>query len=122
MNFSNKRVTVIGLGISNMPLIDYLLREGASVSARDRKEYELLSDDVKALEGKGVKLICGEGVDERSICGGGAASLPILPCIESGHEYTGNQQPCYGGTAILNPPIPNGEELRSLLYPAGHFF
>ena len=60
MNFNGKRVTVIGLGISNMPLIDYLLREGASVSARDRKEYTLLSDDVKALEGKGVKLICGE--------------------------------------------------------------
>ncbi|MBR4882137.1 MAG: UDP-N-acetylmuramoyl-L-alanine--D-glutamate ligase, partial [Clostridia bacterium] len=71
MNFKNKRVTVIGLGISNMPLIDYLLKEGASVSARDRKEYELLSDDVKALEQKGVKLICGEGylqgIDEEYI-------------------------------------------------------
>ncbi|MBQ4561793.1 MAG: UDP-N-acetylmuramoyl-L-alanine--D-glutamate ligase [Clostridia bacterium] len=61
MNFNGKRVTVIGLGISNMPLIDYLLNEGAVVSARDRKEYALLSDDVRALENKGVKLICGEG-------------------------------------------------------------
>ncbi len=71
MNFSNKRVTVIGLGISNMPLIDYLLREGAVVSARDKKAYELLSDEVKALEGKGVRLICGEdylkGIDEEYI-------------------------------------------------------
>ena len=71
MNFSNKRVTVIGLGISNMPLIDYLLNEGALVSARDKKEYELLSDEVKALETKGVKLICGEaylkGIDEEYI-------------------------------------------------------
>lgn len=71
MNFSNKRVTVIGLGISNMPLIDYLLKEGATVSARDRKDYDLLSDEVKALETKGVKLICGEdylkGIDEEYI-------------------------------------------------------
>lgn len=71
MNFSNKRVTVIGLGISNMPLIDYLLKEGASVSARDRKEYGALPDNVRALEAKGVKLICGEGylqgIDEEYI-------------------------------------------------------
>ncbi len=71
MNFNGKRVTVIGLGISNMPLIDYLLKEGASVSARDRKDYKDLPDNVKALEAKGVKLICGEeylgGIDEEYI-------------------------------------------------------
>lgn len=71
MNFNGKKVTVIGLGISNMPLIDYLLNEGALVSARDRKEYDALPDNVRALEGKGVKLICGEdylkGIDEEYI-------------------------------------------------------
>lgn len=71
MNFNNKRVTVIGLGISNMPLIDYLLKEGAIVSARDRKEYDALPDNVRALEEKGVKLICGEdylaGINEEYI-------------------------------------------------------
>ncbi len=71
MNFNNKRVTVIGLGISNMPLIDYLLREGAFVSARDKKEYDALPENVRALEAKGVKLICGEnylaGINEEYI-------------------------------------------------------
>ena len=71
MNFNGKKVTVIGLGISNMPLIDYLLNEGALVSARDRKEYDALPDNVRALEAKGVKLICGEGylegIDEEYI-------------------------------------------------------
>ena len=71
MNFVNKRVTVIGLGISNLPLIDYLLKEGAAVSARDRKVYDALPDNVKALEAKGVKLICGDGylkgIDEEYI-------------------------------------------------------
>lgn len=71
MNFKNKRVTVIGLGISNMPLIDYLLKEGASVSARDRKEYDALPENVRSLEEKGVKLILGEeylqGIDEEYI-------------------------------------------------------
>ena len=71
MNFCNKRVTVIGLGISNLPLIDYLLKEGAEVSARDRKEYSALPDNVKALEEKGVRLILGDGyldgIDEEYI-------------------------------------------------------
>ena len=71
MNFNGKKVTVIGLGISNMPLIDYLLNEGALVSARDRKEYDALPDNVRALEAKGVRLICGEGylegIDEEYI-------------------------------------------------------
>ncbi len=71
LSFKDKKVTVIGLGVSNLPLIDYLLREGASVSARDKKEYEALPDNVKLLEKKGVRLICGEkylsSIDEEYI-------------------------------------------------------
>ena len=36
--------TVVGLGISNLPLIDFLLSHGAAVSARDRKSREELGD------------------------------------------------------------------------------
>ncbi len=71
MNYNNKSVTVIGLGISNLPLIDFLLEEGAAVTARDKKPYNALPDNVKALEAKGVKLICGddylEGIVEEYI-------------------------------------------------------
>ena len=41
-NFNGKKVTVIGLGISNTPLIPWLLSRGATVTARDKKEFDNL--------------------------------------------------------------------------------
>ena len=52
---------MLGIGISNIPLIDFLLARGANVSARDMKEREALGDVAKSLEEKGVKLILGKG-------------------------------------------------------------
>ena len=52
--------TVIGLGISNLPLIDYLLAHGARVSARDGKTRMALGDVADALEARGVCVRCGE--------------------------------------------------------------
>lgn len=53
-------VTVIGLGVSNLPLIDFLLAHGATVTARDQKTYEALGDTATSLTSKGVRLILGE--------------------------------------------------------------
>ena len=39
-----KRVSVCGIGISNLPLIDFLLSADALVTARDMKERELLGE------------------------------------------------------------------------------
>ena len=58
---ANKSCTVIGLGVSNLPLIDYLLRHGARVSARDRKSREALGNVASDLEQRGVSLVLGEG-------------------------------------------------------------
>ncbi len=70
-DFKNKRVTVIGLGISNRPLIKFLLERNAIVSARDKKEYADMPAEVLELEAQGVKLICGENyleeIDEEYI-------------------------------------------------------
>ena len=52
---------MLGIGISNIPLIDYLLSRGAYVCARDMKSREALGDIANKLEEKGVKLILGEG-------------------------------------------------------------
>ncbi len=60
-NFENKRVTVIGLGISNTPLIPWLLTRGAVVTARDKKEFEKLPEAVRAYREQGVTFVCGEG-------------------------------------------------------------
>ena len=55
-----RAVTVIGLGISNAPLIELLVQSGARVEARDRRTAEQLGELVPQLEGRGVKIISGE--------------------------------------------------------------
>ena len=59
-----KTVSVIGVGISNIPLIGFLLGAGAKVVARDAKEFDVLSAnpvlDVESLTEKGVKFVTGE--------------------------------------------------------------
>ena len=48
---------VIGLGVSNRPLVDFLLRHGARVVARDRASRQKLGDYARELESRGVKLL-----------------------------------------------------------------
>ncbi len=56
-----KHVAVIGLGISNTPVIDFLLEAGAIVSGRDKKKRETLGPIADTLTEKGVTLILGDG-------------------------------------------------------------
>ena len=59
------RCAVLGLGVSNLPLIDVLLSMGAgSVTAYDEKSREALGAVATDLEGKGVTLVCGRGAFE----------------------------------------------------------
>lgn len=51
---------VVGLGISNLPLIDFLLSHGATVTARDRKSREELGEVADRLTEKGVTLRLGD--------------------------------------------------------------
>lgn len=53
-----KKVAVLGIGISNIPAIKYLVSLGAKVSARDKKEE--LSDELLELKNLGVEFILGE--------------------------------------------------------------
>ncbi len=56
-----KTAAVLGIGVSNLPLIDFLLKYGAKVCARDMKDREKLGTELAtSLEEKGVTLICGE--------------------------------------------------------------
>lgn len=64
-SLKDKRVGVFGIGISNLPLIEMLLDAGAVVIAGDKKSYDALSDDVKALEKRGVKLVLGEDFPDK---------------------------------------------------------
>ncbi len=60
-DFRNKKVTLLGAGVSNMPLAAYLAKSGACVSVRDKKTAEELGESADALRSVGAELICGEG-------------------------------------------------------------
>lgn len=55
-----KQISVIGIGISNRPLIKFLLDNGARVTAHDKKTAEQLGDIARELSKSGVRLILGE--------------------------------------------------------------
>ena len=60
MDFRNKNVTVIGMGVSNTPLVRWLCERGAHVTARDKKPESELSPEARELIAGGVRLISGE--------------------------------------------------------------
>lgn len=55
-----KRVTVIGIGVSNRPLLRLLAGAGAEVTARDKKTEDQLGDIAPQLKEWGVRLVLGE--------------------------------------------------------------
>ena len=60
-NVAGKYITVIGIGISNLPLIKYLVSLGANVTACDRRSAEDLGENYTELEKLGVKFNLGDG-------------------------------------------------------------
>ncbi len=55
-----KTVAVVGLGISNLPLVRLLVREKIDVTACDRRNLEQLEDTGRELKDLGVKMQLGE--------------------------------------------------------------
>lgn len=55
-----KHISVVGIGISNLPLIKMLSENGAIVTACDKKSCEELGETAKELISMGIKLNCGE--------------------------------------------------------------
>lgn len=55
----NKKVAIIGLGISNMPLIEFLSNLGARVTGFDKKNEDELGKDIRKLKEKGVNFELG---------------------------------------------------------------
>lgn len=98
-DFSGKTVSVLGLGISNLPLIEYLREHGAIITARDKKNENALGNITAKLKSENVKLICGEnyldGIDDEYIfkSPGIRFDLPqILSAVKSGSVLTSEMQ------------------------------
>lgn len=54
-----KNTAVVGIGISNIPLINYLVSLGAHVTAFDKKSFDQLGQTAAEFEKKGIKLVLG---------------------------------------------------------------
>ena len=72
-----KEVLVLGLGVSNRPLVRLLLKYGISVTGCDRTARDNLEDEVLELERLGCKLHLGEDYLQ-GICGDVAFRTPGL--------------------------------------------
>ena len=59
-SLQNKAVAVIGIGVSNQPLLRLLLSRGISVTACDKKSREALGVVAEQLEAMGCRLRLGE--------------------------------------------------------------
>ena len=59
-DIKGKKVCFVGIGTSNLPLIELFAKKGAVVSACDRQSYEALGDNAKRAEKAGAKLILGD--------------------------------------------------------------
>ncbi|HQD39949.1 MAG: UDP-N-acetylmuramoyl-L-alanine--D-glutamate ligase [Firmicutes bacterium] len=69
IDFQGQKIAVVGLGISNLALIDFLESHGAdNIIACDRKPWEKLEPSVRKLAERGIKLQLAEeylkGLDE----------------------------------------------------------
>lgn len=60
-SLQGKTVAVIGIGVSNRPLIELLAARGISVTARDRQQRQALGGYADHLEAMGCRLCLGEG-------------------------------------------------------------
>jgi len=60
-SLKGKRLVVLGLGVSNRPLVRLLLEAGLSVTACDKTPREQLDQEVLSLEEQGAVLRTGEG-------------------------------------------------------------
>lgn len=59
-SIKGKKVCFVGIGTSNLPLIELFCKKGALVSACDRQNYEALGENAVRAEKAGAKLILGD--------------------------------------------------------------
>lgn len=59
-SIKNKRIAVIGIGVSNEPLIEMLLKGGCHVTACDRRSAAEMGDELQKLLNMGAELKLGE--------------------------------------------------------------
>lgn len=99
-NIKNKKVAVLGIGISNIPLIKYLVNLGVNVTAFDKNSQENLSDALSELKGLPVQYSLGNdyleslnGFDVIFRTPGMRPDLPqLVAAVDMGAELTSEME------------------------------
>ncbi len=94
--FKGKKAVLLGAGVSNMPLAEFLIGFGAKVEVRDKKSEAELGDRAKKLKDSGAVLVTGEhyleGIKGDFVFrspGFRPDSEPLSTAKENGAEITG---------------------------------
>lgn len=61
----DKKVSVVGIGVSNVPLIKFLLKSGATVTAHDKRTAQQLGTAYAELSALGAEFVLGEDYLEK---------------------------------------------------------
>ncbi len=84
-SLNGKKIAVVGMGISNMPLIEKMLETGLSVTACDRRQRTDFGGKIEELERRGLKVCLGEdyleGLDGMDVIFRTPGMRPDLPQI-----------------------------------------
>lgn len=94
-----KRIAVIGMGVSNTPLIRMLLRSELNVTVRDKADRERVEERAQELESLGAHLVLGENYLDRLTedvifrTPGLSPNTPeLLHAVEQGSELTSEME------------------------------
>jgi len=96
----NKRVAILGIGISNTPLIKYLAKLGVNITAFDKSGEEKLGDILKSFDGLNIEYSLGDdylkglkGFDVIFRTPGMRFDLPeLMRAVEEGAELTSEME------------------------------
>ena len=58
-SIKNKRVAVLGMGVSHIPLIGYLHNLGSNITVFDKSDEEKLKTDIDGFAGMDIKYSLG---------------------------------------------------------------
>ena len=90
LDFTDKRVTVVGLGVEGVDMVRFLSRHNADVTVSDSKTRDRLAEQLRSVEYLGVNLSLGTN-DERAIAAAEALfvsqSVPLdLPPLRTARD------------------------------------
>jgi len=96
----SKRIYIIGIGVSNTPLIEKMLDFGLCVTACDKREREAFGDLIESLEDRGLSVHLGSDyldyLDDADVIFRTPGMRPDLPqllqAVERGAELTSEME------------------------------